>query len=132
REPGANQTAPERIDDFEAFWRAALRRGVALVPVAETAQPALQPPGAVLTFDPPPLDGDGLEFTLVVHPTRMGDGSRTGNRPWLLELPDPISKITWHSWVELHPDAAGRLGVRNGDIVQVSSPHGEVQAPVWI
>jgi molybdopterin-containing oxidoreductase family iron-sulfur binding subunit len=61
----------------------------------------------------------------------MGDGSRNGNRPWLLELPDPVSKITWHSWVEMHPEAAGRMGLRNGDVVRVISPHGEVQVPVW-
>jgi len=120
--------------DFDAFWRGALRRGVIEVPRTEPDAPlALRSPDTALTFDAPAFDGEGLEFTLLVHPSpRVGDGARNGNRPWLLELPDPVSKITWHSWVELHPDAGARLGVRTGDIVRVASPHGEVSLPVWL
>jgi molybdopterin-containing oxidoreductase family iron-sulfur binding subunit len=120
--------------DFETFWRGALRRGVVETTVAAGPEAqTLRAPDTALTFDAPALDGEGLEFTLVVHPSgRFGDGARNGNRPWLLELPDPVSKITWHSWVELHPDAAARLDVRNGDIVTVTSPHGSLEAPVWI
>jgi molybdopterin-containing oxidoreductase family iron-sulfur binding subunit len=120
--------------EFSTFWRQALRRGVAEMPVA-AAPPVttLQSPDTALTFDAPELDGEGLEFTLVVHPSpRFGDGARNGNLPWLLELPDPVSKITWHSWVEMHPDAGARLGVRDGDIVTVRSPHGDLEAPVWL
>ncbi|RMH18258.1 MAG: 4Fe-4S dicluster domain-containing protein, partial [Gemmatimonadetes bacterium] len=51
--------------------------------------------------------------------------------PWLHELPDPLSKITWHSWVEVHPRTAERLGLEEGDIVAVSSPHGSLEVPVW-
>ena len=47
------------------------------------------------------------------------------------ELPDPVSKITWHSWLELHPATAERHGLREGDVVRVSSPHGQVELPVW-
>ena len=121
--------------DFEAFWRAALRTGIVEVPIPPDAEAPveLRPPDRALTFEAPALDGEELEFALLVHPSgRMGDGALNANRPWLLELPDPVSKLAWHSWVEIHPEAAGRLGVRNGDVVRVSSPHGQVEAPVWI
>ncbi|MEQ9570233.1 MAG: 4Fe-4S dicluster domain-containing protein, partial [Longimicrobiales bacterium] len=117
--------------DFESWWKEVLRRGVVTVgaPGAETPA-ALREPDAALTFEAPSLDGDG-EFALVVYPSsRFGDGRQAG-RPWMLELPDPVSKITWHGWVEIHPNSAERLGVRNGDVVQVTSPHGEVEVPVW-
>src|SRR5690606_14750386 len=45
--------------------------------------------------------------------------------------PDPVSKVSWHSWVELHPETAAELGVRTGDVVRVTSEHGAVEAPVW-
>ncbi|MFH1765536.1 MAG: molybdopterin-dependent oxidoreductase [Gemmatimonadota bacterium] len=117
--------------DFDEFWREALRKGV--VGLSERAPEVpvpLRSPDAILNFDIPALDGDG-EFALVVYPSpRFGDG-RHSNRPWLQELPDPVSKMAWHSWVEVHPEAANRLGLRSGDMVRIRSPHGEVETPVW-
>ncbi len=116
---------------FDEFWREALRKGVVGLPARAPEVPVpLRSPAAILNFDLPALDGDG-EFALVVYPSpRFGDGKHA-NRPWLQELPDPVSKMAWHSWVEVHPRAADRLGVQDGDLVRVRSPHGEVEVPVW-
>jgi Fe-S-cluster-containing dehydrogenase component len=38
----------------------------------------------------------------------MGDG-RQANNPWLLELPDPITKATWDNYVMLSPVLAKKL-----------------------
>jgi molybdopterin-containing oxidoreductase family iron-sulfur binding subunit len=116
-------------ESFDSFWREALRLGVVELPIEEVAVPTLQVPDRVLAFEPPVLDGEGLAL-LVPPSSRFGDG-RGANRSWLQELPDPVSKISWHSWVELHPDTATDLGVRTGDVVRVTSPHGEVTVPVW-
>ncbi len=123
------QVAPG--DDFDAFWRETLRRGVAGSYVQASESGAqLRSPDAILNFDVPELDGSG-EFALIVYPSpRFGDGKHA-DRPWLQELPDPVSKMAWHSWVEVHPSAAERLGVETGDLVRVQSPHGEVEVPVW-
>jgi anaerobic selenocysteine-containing dehydrogenase/Fe-S-cluster-containing dehydrogenase component len=116
---------------FEAFWRDVLRTGMAEFPAQVDPEATLQAPDRPLIFDPPPLEGDAADFALVVHPSpRFGDG-RGANRPWLQELPDPVSKIAWHSWVEIHPDTARERGLRKGDIVRITSPHGEVEVPVW-
>ena len=118
--------------DFDLFWRDALRAGVVTVPVADQAPATLRSPDSALSFDTPAFDGDPGGLVLMVHPSsRFGDG-RQANRSWLQELPDPVSKIAWHSWVELNPATAEGLGVRNGDVVRVSSPHGQLQLPVWI
>jgi anaerobic selenocysteine-containing dehydrogenase/Fe-S-cluster-containing dehydrogenase component len=118
-------------EDFGTFWREALRKGVVeLARAEEEVALPLRSPDAALSFDVPSLDGDG-EFVLVVYPSpRLGDGEHA-NRPWLQELPDPVSKITWHSWVEVNPSAAERMGVQDGDLVRVRSPHGELELPVW-
>ncbi len=115
-------------EPFETFWRRALQEGSVEVPVAELAA-GLQAPDRALSFDAPALDGEGL--TLLVYPSsRFGDG-RLANRSWLQELPDPVSKIAWHSWIEVHPETAADLGLSSGDIVRVTSPHGELEVPVW-
>jgi len=122
----------EQPADFEEWWRRALRRGVVQTPLPAGQPAALRSPDVALTFEPPELDGDGSDFTLMVYPSpRLGDG-RHANQPWLVELPDPVSKLGWHSWVEVHPAAAVRIGVEDGDMVRVSSPHGAVEVPVWV
>jgi len=117
---------------FDSFWREALRNGVVEVPVTGAQpSPVLRSPDTALSFDVPVLDGEG-ELTLMVYPSpRFGDGKQA-NRPWLQELPDPVSKMTWHSWVEVNPTTGERLGLRTGDVVRVSSPHGQVEVPVWL
>ncbi len=119
--------------DFNAFWHQTLQRGVADLPATGSAtNGALQAPDAALSFDLPAFDGGDGDLILQVHPSpRLGDG-RFANRPWMLELPDSVSKITWHSWVEVHPDTAAERGLRNGDLVQIRSAHGEVELPVWV
>ncbi|HEX6052035.1 MAG TPA: molybdopterin-dependent oxidoreductase [Gemmatimonadaceae bacterium] len=91
------------------------------------ARPAPTPPTAA------PLEGQSGDFYLVVYPSPVlgGDG-RGANKPWLQELADPVSKIAWQSWIEIHPTAAQRLGVRNGDHLQVQTPAGTVTAPAFI
>ena len=118
--------------DFDAFWHEALRSGVVQVGASVAGRSeSLRQPDRGLVFDPPAFDGEG-DLHLMVYPSsRFGDGALNANRTWLLELPDPVSKITWHSWVEMHPDRAVSLGVRDGDRVVLSTDHGSVEVPVW-
>ena len=52
-------------------------------------------------------DGDG-EFALVIRPSNNFFDGRGANKPWLQELPDPVTKISWSSWVEIHPETAAK------------------------
>ena len=61
----------------------------------------------------------------------LGDG-RGANKPWLQELPDPVSKVCWQSWVEIHPATAKRLGIERGDISTSRRPPGKVTAPAYL
>ena len=36
----------------------------------------------------------------------IGNGNQTNN-PWLLEMPDPISKVTWDNYITINPADAG-------------------------
>lgn len=115
--------------DFDTFWREALRTGVVELAEDVGSQPSLQAPDRALTFERPSLEGDGM--ALVVYPSsRLADG-RGANKPWLQEMPDPVTKLAWHSWVEMHPDTVEDMGLRRGDMVRVTSPHGEVEVPVY-
>ena len=107
----------------------ALARGVAAGSAAQTTAAARtsQPAQAAA-----PLEGQQGDRYLVVYQSPvLGDG-RAGNKPWLQELPDPVSKIAWQSWVEIHPTTAAALGVQNGDHVTVTTAAGTLTAPAYI
>ena len=71
------------------------------------------------------------EFYLITYPSPLlGDG-RGANKPWLQELPDPVTKVCWSSWVEIHPETAQRLGIDRGDILEVKTATGTVRAPAF-
>jgi molybdopterin-containing oxidoreductase family iron-sulfur binding subunit len=117
--------------DFDTFWRETLKDGVFILPNAGDEQEMLRSPDAALSFDAPGFTGEDREFFLQVLPnSRLADG-RHANKPWLQELPDPVSKMTWHSWVEVNRHVAEEMGLETGDMVRVSSPHGAVEVPVY-
>jgi anaerobic selenocysteine-containing dehydrogenase/Fe-S-cluster-containing dehydrogenase component len=124
--------AAEMGDDFEETWRAALRTGAVEYGMGSGVDtPQLRSPDRTLTFDVPAFD-DGGDLTLIVHPSARFGGGEFSNSPWMQELPDPVSKITWHSWLEMNPVTAEARGIRVGDMVTVTSPHGAVEVPVWV
>ena len=72
------------------------------------------------------------DFNLFVYPhpvLGVGDGA---NKPWLQELPDPVTKIAWQTVAELHPATGARLGVENGDHVIVETATGKLSLPVYL
>ena len=104
--------------DPDTLWRELLRSGSSSYEVELPQVTALLAPTTAVDFGAPSLRGDG-DLTLLVHPSpRFGDGTHS-NRPWLQELPDPVSKVMWQSWVEMNPATAERLGLRTGDVARV-------------
>jgi molybdopterin-containing oxidoreductase family iron-sulfur binding subunit len=108
--------------DFQAFWDRSLHDGYARVrPTRVAVRPfdaaAVQP---VARAQPT----NGGTFTVVLYP-KVGllDGRHAYN-PWLQELPDPISKVTWDNYACLSPAAAARLNVRDGDVVRLETSEG--------
>jgi anaerobic selenocysteine-containing dehydrogenase len=128
------ENGPEGDDGFEEFWQAALEAGVWGQPAA--ARSAEAPPSAsalMSAIDNPvsELAGSAAEYPLVLHPfltATMTDG-RGANLPWLQELPDPMTSVVYGSWAELNPETMAELGIRDGDILEVTSPNGTVRVP---
>ena len=121
---------PRHPKDFDQYWFDSLTKGgiygdaptravrlaegVAKIGFAALAAPAV-PDQQVIVFPHPALhDGRGA------------------NKPWLQELPDPVSKIAWHSWVEVHPDTAAKWGIATGDFLLLKSSFGAQKFPAWI
>ena len=113
---------------FSAFWIKTLETGGVFdngIPVNVSLQPD------VVNYKPktPQLEGKGLVL-LPSSSLLMGDGSGA-NKPWLQEIPNPMTQIVWDSWVEINPDTAKKLGIKDREVVRVSTPHGSVEATAY-
>jgi anaerobic selenocysteine-containing dehydrogenase/Fe-S-cluster-containing dehydrogenase component len=113
-----------------AAFTAAVQKGIAEGTVAPRTAPV--PVAVVPAQAASPIDISRGDFYLVTYMSPvLGDG-RGANKPWLQELPDPVTKVLWSSWVEIHPEAARKLGIDRGDIVEVTGPGGKVRAPAFL
>jgi MoCo/4Fe-4S cofactor protein with predicted Tat translocation signal len=113
--------------DFAQSWHDALADGV--VPDTASAKANVSLAANAGQHSPPTSE---RALTILFRPDpHLWDG-RHANNPWLLELPRPLTKLTWDNPLLLAPALAGRLGLRNGDEVRVSLGEAAVTAPTWI
>jgi molybdopterin-containing oxidoreductase family iron-sulfur binding subunit len=61
---------------------------------------------------------------------RFFDG-RGANRPWLCEVPDPLTQVAWHTPVLVHPDMLEAKNLVEGELIGIESKWGKLQAPVF-
>ncbi|MFM6975664.1 MAG: TAT-variant-translocated molybdopterin oxidoreductase [Sphingobacteriaceae bacterium] len=54
------------------------------------------------------------------------------NNPWLQELPDPVSKVTWDNYVAIGPKYAEKLGIKEFDLVEVKTATYSTTLPALI
>src|SRR5204863_891487 len=86
---------------------AALPRGITPGSLGETSTPRPVPPVRALA----PIDQSSGNMYLVVYPHPfLGDG-RGANKPWLQEIPDPVTKICWQTVAEMNPITAEKMGL---------------------
>jgi molybdopterin-containing oxidoreductase family iron-sulfur binding subunit len=116
----ASQSAPVPVASLATRWPEA---ALALDSVARAAAS----PGAPAAG---PAGGVGLELAFEPSPT-VYDG-RFANNGWLLELPQPLTKLTWDNAALLGPATAARLGVRTGHVVELTRGGQRLRAPVLV
>lgn len=115
---------------FEKSWRRTLHDGL----LASSAAPAVavtSTPSALAAAMSGLSDGrDELEVVFLPS-TQVHDG-RFVNNGWLQEMPHPITKLTWDNCAMIAPATAKQLGVKSGDVVQLTTGGRSVEIPVWI
>jgi MoCo/4Fe-4S cofactor protein with predicted Tat translocation signal len=109
--------------DFQTAWSRFLHDGFALhvQPRDQTSAFNANAVGPLVQNSwslPPAPTPDSPEVVLTAS-YEMDDG-RYANNGWLQELPDPITKLTWDNAALMSPGFAKALGVRTGDLVQIT------------
>ncbi len=114
---------------FERFFEKSLHDGF-VEATLETSEPHFD----VAAVTAPVTVEGSTGLGLVLYPKVSMRAGAHAHNPWLQELPDPVSKITWDNYASLSPGRAEDLGLEAGDIVRVSteeSPKG-IELPVHI
>ncbi len=125
--------------DFDDFWDRSLERG--FVDLGAPAEQPLTAPAddwrdALRTLVEEHRQArearraDRYELSLF-ESVALRDG-RHANNPWLQELPDPITKVTWGNVAAIAPRLAGELGLAEGDVVSLATADGRVELPVFL
>jgi molybdopterin-containing oxidoreductase family iron-sulfur binding subunit len=118
---------PSLQGDFETAWRQTLRVGkvAGTATKAKTVTPKGNP-AAVST----PEAGAGLE--LVFRPDAAVWDGLFANNAWLQELPRPVTRLTWDNAALLSPAQASKLGIEEGDIVELRYGGRTARIPAYI
>ncbi len=87
------------------------------------AEPFLAP-------SPPPDPAPGLD--LVPFPTALRGDAGAADLPWLREVPDTVSSVSWTAWLEVSPATAARLGLATGELAAVATSAGRAELPVYV
>ena len=128
--PSATADADAWTDaQAKGMWSGALPAGLARQPGAATKASA-----GTHAFEAPRFDGDAAQypFHLLPYPSiAFLDGS-LAHLPWLQEMPDPLTSAMWSSWVEINPSTAEKLGLGDGDVVEVGSSQGTIRSAAVI
>ena len=118
-------------ESFDNFWRGALAEGghwSESGPHKITFNPGANEVLAdVASTEANPKRMIVLPITSVRH----GDGRQTG-RPWLNELPDPVTTIAWDAPMLISPGTAKKWECQSGDVVELACGKQTIQAPVYV
>jgi len=67
-------------------------------------------------------------FRLLHYKLMTTAEGRGANQPFLQEIFGPHLKERWGSWVEINPETAKGIGIRDGDLIWVESKGGKMKA----
>ena len=120
------------VAGFEDFWISVLRQGLfdTVDRSAEKSSPrpfrttALSRIGKIKKSD--------SKYTLALYATPMQLDGSTNNNSWLLEAPDPVSKIAWDNYVNIAPRTASELGLQEADVISLTVNGVTQEIPVHI
>jgi Fe-S-cluster-containing dehydrogenase component len=101
---------------FQPFWDQAVHDGFVEVTPLESTDGEFQTDVVKLV----PAAGAAGDYCLSLYFKVGMTDSRHAHNPWLQELPDPVTKVTWDNYVSVSAVTAARLGITDGDVVRVA------------
>jgi MoCo/4Fe-4S cofactor protein with predicted Tat translocation signal len=115
------------IPGEEKGWRKALHDGI--VPNTSITSIATDPGYASFAAG---QAAAGSGYEVVFTPSWSTWDGRFANNPWMQEMPDPITTLTWDNAALVSIADAAKLGVERGDVISIERNGRKVEVPVLI
>jgi Fe-S-cluster-containing dehydrogenase component/anaerobic selenocysteine-containing dehydrogenase len=112
--------------DFKWFWNDTLQKGVFEKSNTGNAIPLYTDAGLADAVKIEKKPGNGLEVIFYEAISQLN--GKFANNPWLQELPDPISKISWDNFAAVPVKWAEENDVSNEQVISING----VTLPVYI
>ncbi len=116
---------------FDDFWDQSLHDGVFLDESTEAGNASFNEGGleeAITRLKERKLE----EYSLDLYQKPSLRDGKFANSPWLQEMPDPISKVTWDNYAAVSKATAEKLGVKEGQVVSIKKGDKVLELPVLI
>jgi len=114
--------------EFRNFWNQALRNGIFNYNI---------PAGKTFSFNSEALSrikvladniAPGSFEIIITENVALGNGIYSNN-PWLMELPDPVSRQCWENVASISISDADKLGIKTGTLIKIAE---ELTLPAFI
>jgi molybdopterin-containing oxidoreductase family iron-sulfur binding subunit len=103
---------------FRDFWNQSLGKGVFRYSAAKTELPQFREEAMMLPAIKQGKTAEGGYEVILTESIPLGTGLHANN-PWLMELPDPVSKHCWENIASVSPRDARDLGIITGDLIKI-------------
>jgi molybdopterin-containing oxidoreductase family iron-sulfur binding subunit len=114
--------------DFDSFWHESLRKGV--VDNSAAAGVTAAPKADVVARLPAPSEPQGI--SVLFRPDELVGDGRYADNAWLLEMPRPLTRLTWDNAALISPATAKRLGVETEQVIEIAAHDRKLRAPVFV
>jgi molybdopterin-containing oxidoreductase family iron-sulfur binding subunit len=106
------------LSSFKNFWDSSLGNGVFRYSnIGEKVYPFDKT--ALLMITNPANNPSSAGYEIVIYESVALGTGMYANNPWLMELPDPITRHCWDNVASISPSDATKLGIVNGHLLKV-------------
>lgn len=117
------------FSNFETFWENTLKRGFIKIDDEQNKSIAFNNGSLRERFSG---EKKTESKTLELYQSPQLRDLLYARNPYLLELPDPISKISWSDYALISPFLAKKMALRDGQYIRVNTGNKEFKIPVRI
>jgi Fe-S-cluster-containing dehydrogenase component len=107
------------LSGFRNFWDVSLGNGVFSYDIPDSKPALFNKEGLARAMNA--IENTGtVDYEVVFHESiAIGTGMHANN-PWLMELPDPVSRHCWDNVASVSPADAVKLGILTGHIIKLT------------
>jgi Fe-S-cluster-containing dehydrogenase component len=104
--------------EFRAFWNESLGNGVFSYKIVSGKPQPYKNEALTAVLNKQQIAASGGFEVIITESVSLGTGMHANN-PWLMELPDPVSRQCWENVAAISFNDAGILGIKTGDLIKL-------------